>query len=112
MTAPLRSLLLIGLALASTPSPRVSAGDDSMLHLKLRSRAADAKDPTLAPAPVEKVENWDPKKTAIIVVDMWDDHWCSAASRRVSEMAVPLNQVLKLARAKGVFVIHSPSSVT
>jgi nicotinamidase-related amidase len=54
---------------------------------------------------------WKPGKTAIIVCDMWDDHWCKSASRRVGEMAPALNAMLKVARAKGIFIIHAPSSV-
>ena len=50
-----------------------------------------------------------PEKTAIIVIDMWDDHWCKSAARRVGELAGPLNGVLEKARAKGVFIIHAPS---
>jgi hypothetical protein len=42
---------------------------------------------------------------------MWDDHWCKSAARRVAELAGPMNEVVKLARAGGVFIIHSPSSV-
>jgi nicotinamidase-related amidase len=42
---------------------------------------------------------------------MWDDHWCKSASLRVAELAGPMNELVKLARAKGVFIIHSPSSV-
>ena len=54
---------------------------------------------------------WKPEKTAIIVCDMWDDHWCKSASRRVGEMAPALNAMLNAARAKGIFIIHAPSSV-
>ena len=70
------------------------------LNLKLRSGKS------------EKQAKWDPKKTALIICDMWDDHWCKSASRRVDEMAGPLNEVVKQARAKGIFIIHAPSSVT
>jgi nicotinamidase-related amidase len=58
------------------------------------------------------VETWDPKRTAIIVCDMWDDHWCKSAAARVGELIEPLNQTLAAARQAGVFVIHAPSSVT
>jgi len=61
---------------------------------------------------VEKQVTWDSKKTALIICDMWDDHWCKSASRRGAEMAGPLNDVVKEARAKGIFIIHAPSSVT
>jgi nicotinamidase-related amidase len=42
---------------------------------------------------------------------MWDDHWCKSAAGRVVELAGPMNELVKTARAKGVFIIHSPSSV-
>jgi len=63
-------------------------------------------------AVVEKKVTWDPKKTALIICDMWDDHWCKSAARRVGELAGPLNEVVKQARSRGVFIIHAPSSVT
>src|SRR6185436_16124912 len=56
--------------------------------------------------------SWEPKKTALIICDMWDDHWCKSAARRVGEMAGHLNDTVKAARARGVFVIHAPSTCT
>lgn len=58
---------------------------------------------------VENTVKWDPKKTAIVVCDMWDRHWCQGASARVAEMAPRVNEVLKAARRRGVFIIHCPS---
>ena len=79
------------------------------LKLTLRSQP---KQPDGTFAPLGKPVQWDAKKTALIVCDMWDDHWCKFAARRVTEMAGPLNDMLKIARAKGGFFIHMPSSVT
>jgi nicotinamidase-related amidase len=80
-----------------------------VLNLHLRSRTAKANgDSDLA----EKSATWDARKTTLIICDMWDDHWCKSAARRVGEMAGPLNEVVKQARAQGVFIIHAPSSVT
>jgi len=59
---------------------------------------------------VEQELHWDATKTAIVVCDMWDKHWCPSATVRVAEMAPRMNEVLKAARAKGVFIIHCPSS--
>lgn len=50
-----------------------------------------------------------PKETAIIICDMWDKHWCQAASRRCGEIAKRMDPVVKAARARGVFIIHAPS---
>ena len=57
----------------------------------------------------EKELEWDAAKTAIVVCDMWDQHWCKGATERVAEMAPRMNEVVKAARAKGVFIIHAPS---
>src|SRR5712692_8052914 len=92
-------VLVLGLARAAD-----SRGDDTSLQLHFRSRTQTAVD--------EKQAVWDAKKTALIICDMWDDHWCKSAARRVGEMAGPLNEVVKIARAKGVFIIHAPSTCT
>jgi nicotinamidase-related amidase len=88
-------------------STAIAAEDALSLHL--RSRAAGL--PGTARVS-EKQANWEPKKTALIICDMWDDHWCKSAARRVVELAGPLNAVVKQARERGVFIIHGPSSVT
>ncbi|MCA9017846.1 MAG: hypothetical protein KDA77_21155 [Planctomycetaceae bacterium] len=59
--------------------------------------------------PVKEAVYWKPAETAIIVCDMWDDHTCKQAAKRVAEMAPAMNQTLKAAREKGVFIIHAPS---
>ena len=57
----------------------------------------------------DRVLNWDPKKTAIIICDMWNQHWCKGATARVGEMAPVMNRVIEEARKKGVIIIHAPS---
>jgi nicotinamidase-related amidase/type 1 glutamine amidotransferase len=52
---------------------------------------------------------WDPAKTAIVVCDMWNQHWCKGATRRVAEMSPRMNEVLTAARKQGVLIIHCPS---
>ena len=41
---------------------------------------------------------------------MWDQHWCQGATRRVGELAPAMNRAVAAARAKGVLIIHAPSS--
>src|SRR5688500_11738410 len=57
----------------------------------------------------EKALEWEGKKTALIICDMWNEHWCKGATERVGEMAPRMNEVVKAARAKGVSIIHAPS---
>ena len=78
-----------------------ASSDALVLHT--RARAGDVV--------TEEAVRWDPTRTAIIVCDMWDDHWCAGAARRVGELAVPMNAMLEGARERGVFIIHAPSSV-
>lgn len=47
---------------------------------------------------IEYTEIWDPQKTAIIVTDMWDRHWCESATERVAAMAPGMNKTLTRAR--------------
>jgi nicotinamidase-related amidase len=90
------------------PAPAVEKDDTLKLNLRSRTKSADKNEYTVA----EKQVSWDPKKTALIICDMWDDHWCKSAAKRVGELAGPMNDVVKFARSKGVFIIHAPSSVT
>ncbi len=55
---------------------------------------------------------WDSRKTAVIVCDMWDDHWCKGAAARVAEMTPRMDAVLRALRSQGVFIVHAPSTVT
>ena len=103
------------LALALLPALAVltvapAADDAPALKLTLRSRVSPPGEPAVAAT--EKAVAWDPKRTAIIVCDMWDDHWCKSATARVGELAGPMNEMLKAARKQGVFVIHAPSTCT
>jgi len=58
---------------------------------------------------VEKVLHWDPRRTALVICDMWDTHTCPNSAARVGEMAPRTNEFAKAARARGVLIIHCPS---
>ncbi len=96
-------LLFAPAARPETPSPAEASGWNVELRQRVRKSESDPFQMAT------KTVAWDPKKTALIVVDMWDDHHCKSAARRVVEMAPPMNEVLKAARAKGVLIIHAPS---
>ena len=56
-----------------------------------------------------RIENWSPVETAIIVCDMWNKHWCPYATTNVEELAPAMNEMLEMAREKGITIIHAPS---
>ena len=51
----------------------------------------------------------DPARTALIVCDMWDRHWCRGATARTARLAPKVARVVEWARSNGVLIIHAPS---
>ena len=92
--------------LAAVAADTIAAGD--RLKLSMRSRQEIAADSGRYREVVTPVQ-WDPDETAIVICDMWNDHYCRNAARRVAEMAPRMNEVLKQARKQGVLIIHSQS---
>ncbi len=56
-----------------------------------------------------EIQEWNPGETAIVICDMWDQHWCKGATERVADMATHMNKVISIAREKGVLIVHAPS---
>src|SRR5262249_40376027 len=82
---------------------RAASGE---LTLLARSRAEDAGGAIVVR---EEILHWKPAETAIIVCDMWDNHYCQNAANRVTAMAPRMDKALKAARDLGVTIIHAPS---
>jgi hypothetical protein len=59
--------------------------------------------------PVTVSENFSVARSAILICDMWDKHWCRGATARVEYLARAMDPVLQMARAAGILVIHAPS---
>src|SRR5688572_12114887 len=49
------------------------------------------------------------ERSAVIICDMWDDHHCVSAARRVAEMAPHMNAVVTRLRDRGALIVHAPS---
>lgn len=100
----LRGLGILVLGLSGCADMDDSPGKEPLeLHLRSRSVSGEASTKTV---------QWNPRRTAFIICDMWDSHWCRGAARRVVELAVPMNRLVAEARRRGVFVIHAPSTCT
>jgi nicotinamidase-related amidase len=52
---------------------------------------------------------WQASETAVIICDMWDNHYCQSAAQRVGVMAPRMNEIVTAARNHGVMIIHAPS---
>ncbi len=77
--------------------------------LELHTRARVAGQGSTNWTTVNRTVEWDPRQTAIVICDMWNQHWCKGATARVAEMAPRMNEVLNAARQRGIFIIHCPS---
>jgi len=53
----------------------------------------------------------DPARTVIVVVDMWDKHWCKTFTRRVANLVPRMNLTLLAARKLGIPIVFAPSDV-
>jgi len=95
---PLRLLLPLVLA--------VSALADEPLRLPARQREQTAPGQFAAH---ERALEWAPRQTALVICDMWDAHTCPNSAARVAEMAPRVHEFAKVARARGVLIIHCPS---
>jgi type 1 glutamine amidotransferase/nicotinamidase-related amidase len=104
----LQSLLLTLLLFNHVNAAKEKAGETLTLNLRSQVQVPDTPGRFKA---VNKVVNWNPKKTAIIICDMWNEHWCKGATKRVDELSRPMNDFVKIARQKGVLIVHSPSDI-
>ena len=49
------------------------------------------------------------EKAAVIICDMWDNHWCKGATQRVGGLVQKMEPFLEAARKRGIQIIHAPS---
>src|SRR5262245_40985638 len=109
------SLILIATVFLNALLSNPSSAEPLQLHLRSRQETTPQRLPQETTPQsgryhtVTRNHQWDTNQTAIVVCDMWDDHTCPNAAKRVAQMAPRMNEVLKEARAKGVLIIHCPS---
>lgn len=106
---PFLRLSCLALAVASLPwSPGSVRGEEAAFTLGFR-RESETTPGSGRYQSLLQPGTWAASRTALVVSDMWDDHYCRNAARRVAEMAPRMNEVLRAARARGALIIHCPS---
>lgn len=50
-----------------------------------------------------------PSRTALVICDVWDNHWCADAFKRMCDLAPKIEAFSFVARSAGIKVIHAPS---
>lgn len=108
-TFPQRLFRFVGIAVLchSALLAADTAGDFS-IEVQRRQAAGGTADPELLFAK-EKIE---PRKTAVVVIDMWNRHWCKTYTARVANLVPRMNQTIAAARKLGLQIVWAPSDVT
>jgi nicotinamidase-related amidase len=101
------AVLFIAAGRVGAEEPKAAAKPADTLRLNLRARAEIFKGQ--GPAEVTSTLEVPADKVAIVICDMWDDHWCKSAAKRCGEMAERMAPVVEAARKRGVRIIHAPS---
>lgn len=81
--------------------------EELYLYLNLRSRVETPEGSNIWEEVITQKE-FQASETAIIIIDMWDKHWCKAAMDRLEKLAPVMNSVIEGVRKNGVQIIHSP----
>ena len=55
------------------------------------------------------VGQWPAEKTALLLCDVWNSHWCRGAVARLAAMVERMEQVVRTVRAAGGLIVHAPS---
>jgi hypothetical protein len=102
---PVHTSVLTMLISITVASASVFANDESeLITLPLRTRDANDKVTTT------KVQAKG-SEFAIIVMDMWDNHWDPTWVAHATARAESMNQFLHRARGAGAVIIHSPTNL-
>jgi len=56
-------------------------------------------------------KKFDPHKLGVVVIDLWNWHWCKTASKRAAAMVPRMNRALECLRPLGVQVLLCPTDV-
>jgi type 1 glutamine amidotransferase/nicotinamidase-related amidase len=102
----LLAVLLVSVCLGIHKTKAATNKDKLILSTRSRVETAEGSGKFRV---VYKELEWKPSETAIIICDMWNQHWCKGATRRVAELAPRMNEIVSKARDKGVLIVHSPS---
>ncbi len=97
------ALSLAGLAAVAWAADRPTLGDAIEIEVRTRREVKGKEQPVLTRRTVE------PAKAAVVICDMWDDHWCKSAATRCDALAKAAGPLIDELRRDGMTIIHCPS---
>ena len=104
---PLRSCRLLALVLVTVllPAPGLRRLAGEPIELQLQSREPATGQVRVTPTQL------DPSRLGVVVVDIWNWHWCKTAAARVGSFVPRLNHCLHALRGLGAQVFLCPTDV-
>jgi len=57
----------------------------------------------------EKAVDLAAEQSALLLCDVWDQHWCRGAEERQEKLIPRINETINAAREKGLLIVHAPS---
>jgi nicotinamidase-related amidase len=99
------SALLVAMAFLAISVARTK-GDSARLRMRTYVRPFRGGDSWVEANFEQTIVN---SRTAIIITDMWDKHWCAGATERVKQIALKMEPTLNEARRAGILIVHAPS---
>ncbi len=106
MRSPVRAVLLCLLAVGLGTDALGGEARSAVSGIEIEVLRRDAQGKA-----VRQKVTLDPAKTAVVIVDMWDRHWCKTYTARVGNLVPRMNQTLDAVRKIGIQVVHAPSDV-
>src|SRR2546430_9758501 len=84
-----------------------TCGDMLADPIELQLQRRDAEKGTVT----SSLETVDPSRVGIVIVDMWNWHWCKTSSMRVAALVPRMRHVIDTARELGMTIFWCPSDV-
>ncbi len=80
------------------------------LHLALRSQRLIQKPESFTQwETITETRLLAPGNVALVLCDVWDEHWCRGATARLAPMLPRMEEVVTAMREAGVLIVHAPS---
>ncbi|SPE36870.1 Isochorismatase hydrolase [Candidatus Sulfopaludibacter sp. SbA6] len=99
---PLRCPILSLLVLATLPATAAEITVDLRSRVEAFKGSGEWRE-------VRLQQSLPEEKTAVLICDMWDKHWCRGATERVGGLVTRMAPFLEAARKQGIQIIHAPS---
>ena len=102
-TTGIRPFCILLVAGCGLPFEILAANTDDLIELRLQTRDVSTGQPIINPTQL------DLTRTGVVIIDMWNWHWCKTATERVASMVPRMERCLIAARRLGMQIFFCPT---